>query len=184
MEIYTLRTFFIGNAKILSLMAHFLNGFTVSQFISKGCYLLCGHKFRLWSRMLRDVWKNYLVDGGSYFCVAFCSCFEIYAGGGRDTGGWNAWVLNIPCKNVEGKSCPQPNQDHILHFFNCQILSKPFTLLLNKVKIKFIKEDVFILCNEIFFYLMLWFFDLWRHNDDMCNTIRSLKKKKEQKCVV
>lgn len=52
--------------------------------------------------MLRDVWKNYLVDGGSYFRVAFCSCFEIYAGGGMDTGGWNACMLNILCKNVEG----------------------------------------------------------------------------------
>lgn len=103
-EIHTLWTFFIGNAGILSLIAHFLNGFTVSQFISKGCYLLCGHKFRLSFRILRDVWKNYLVDGGSYFCVAFCSCLEIYGGG--DRGGWNACVLNIPNKNVGWNPVP------------------------------------------------------------------------------
>lgn len=153
-EIHTLWTFFIENAEILSLMAHFLNGFTVSQFISKGCYLLCGHKFRLWFRMPRDVWKNYLVDGGSYFCVAFCSCFEIHGGG--DTEGWNACMLNIPHKNVGWNRVP--GQIRNISCISSTARFYPGILLSTKVKIKFIKRDVFILLSDLFlpYAMILW----------------------------
>lgn len=156
-------------------MAHFLNGFTVSQFISKGCYLLCGHKFRLWFRMLRDVWKNYLVDGGSYFCVAFCSCFEIYGGG--DTRGWNVCVLNICHKNVGWNPVPSQIKNISGISSSSSFFSRYFALLNTKSLLK----SMYLLFGNSYFYLMLQVFDLWGHNNDICKIER---KNKEQKCVV
>lgn len=57
--------------------AHFLNSFTVPCSFQSTAFLYA-HKFLLWFKTLRDVWKSYLGNSFGYFCTVSWASLAIF----------------------------------------------------------------------------------------------------------